>query len=31
MTISSIHHDKGVMGALDETSIYDFLKKYNTT
>jgi hypothetical protein len=31
ITISQIHHDKGVMGALDQTSISDFLKKYNQT
>lgn len=29
MTMSSIHKEKGVMGALDDQSIYEFLKKNN--
>ena len=28
-TMSSIHKEKGTLGSLDDTSISDFLKKYN--
>jgi hypothetical protein len=28
--MSHIQKEKGVMGALDDSSIYDFLKKFNS-